>query len=133
MKTIRVVSALITDSSGYMLMALRPHGVTRPNCWENPGGKIDPGETDRQALIREIREELGCNSKIGALISVARFELEAVLILSLYECQLLEEPRPLASQKLAWILPTDAITTTVCAPATYLFYPDIVRRMRGEA
>jgi 8-oxo-dGTP diphosphatase len=52
--------ALIRD--GRVLAALRPGTF---GGWEFPGGKVEPGETDRQAAVRELREELGVEAEIG--------------------------------------------------------------------
>ena len=56
MKTVRVVAAVIFHE-GKLYAAQRGYGAWR-DYWEFPGGKIEPGETPEQALIREIREEL---------------------------------------------------------------------------
>ncbi len=61
---IRVVAgALFRD--GLFLAALRPAGSAEAGLWEFPGGKVEPGESDEEALRREIREELGAEASIG--------------------------------------------------------------------
>jgi 8-oxo-dGTP diphosphatase len=59
MSPIPVVCALIEDGAGRVLVARRPAGKHLALKWEFPGGKVEPGETDWEALVREIREELG--------------------------------------------------------------------------
>ena len=54
-----VVAVALVDVDGRVLIAQRPEGKTMAGLWEFPGGKIDPGETPEQALIRELQEELG--------------------------------------------------------------------------
>lgn len=54
-----VVAGLLTDACGRVLLAARPAGKAMAGRWEFPGGKVDPGETDPQALVRELHEELG--------------------------------------------------------------------------
>jgi ADP-ribose pyrophosphatase len=68
---VRVACALIEDDAGRLLLAQRPPGKHLAGLWEFPGGKVEPGETPRQAMVREIAEELGC-----AVVAVA--ELGAV-------------------------------------------------------
>jgi 8-oxo-dGTP diphosphatase len=55
--------ALVRDEQ--VLAALRPASATAPGGWEFPGGKVEPGESDRQAAVRELREELGVEAEIG--------------------------------------------------------------------
>ncbi len=63
---IRVLAALI-HRDGRWLLALRPAGKRHAGCWEFPGGKVEPGESDHDALARELREELGVTLRsIGA-------------------------------------------------------------------
>ena len=56
---ILVVAVALVDVDGRVLIAQRPEGKSMAGLWEFPGGKVDPGETPEQALIRELQEELG--------------------------------------------------------------------------
>ena len=58
-KSVQVVAALIRREDGRILICQRPRQKARGLLWEFPGGKVEPGETEAQALIRECREELG--------------------------------------------------------------------------
>lgn len=58
-RRIAVAAAVILDADGRFLLAQRPEGKPYPGYWEFPGGKIEPGETPRDALVRELEEELG--------------------------------------------------------------------------
>jgi len=56
---IHVVAGVLTDATGRVLLAERPMGKAFAGRWEFPGGKLNPGETPRAALERELHEELG--------------------------------------------------------------------------
>ena len=56
---VRVAAAVLLRADGAVLLAQRPAGKAYEGYWEFPGGKIEPGETPRDALDRELREELG--------------------------------------------------------------------------
>ncbi|MBW8882335.1 MAG: 8-oxo-dGTP diphosphatase MutT [Asticcacaulis sp.] len=67
MKTLLVVAAALVDSDGRVLIAQRPEGKQLAGQWEFPGGKVEDGETPEDALIRELREELGIEVKRACL------------------------------------------------------------------
>ena len=68
----RVVAALILNQEGKILVCQRTKHQVMPMKWEFPGGKIEQGEQPRDALHRELDEELGIDAKIGE--EVARIE-----------------------------------------------------------
>lgn len=57
--TVLVVAVALIDPDGRVLIAQRPEGKQLAGLWEFPGGKVEPGERPEQALIRELKEELG--------------------------------------------------------------------------
>ncbi|MBJ7447171.1 MAG: (deoxy)nucleoside triphosphate pyrophosphohydrolase [Brevundimonas sp.] len=65
--TVLVVAAALIDTDGRVLIAQRPEGKALAGLWEFPGGKIEPGERPEQALIRELREELGIDVNAACL------------------------------------------------------------------
>jgi 8-oxo-dGTP diphosphatase len=63
---LRVVAAALFDTQRRVLLAERPEGKHMSGWWEFPGGKVAAGETDAQALVRELREELGVETHADA-------------------------------------------------------------------
>jgi ADP-ribose pyrophosphatase YjhB (NUDIX family) len=61
------VGAVVTDEQGRLLMIQRGH-EPGAGLWSIPGGRIEPGETDPQALVRELLEETNLQVKVGRLI-----------------------------------------------------------------
>lgn len=66
---IRAVGAIIVDDEGRLLLIQRGHAPAK-GLWSIPGGRVEPGETDQQALTREIAEETGLTVTVGALAGV---------------------------------------------------------------
>ena len=73
MKTVKVVAAVICDSikeKKLIFATARGYGESKGQ-WEFPGGKIEPGETPQEALVREIKEELDTLIRVGDIIGMA--------------------------------------------------------------
>ncbi|MBR5975091.1 MAG: (deoxy)nucleoside triphosphate pyrophosphohydrolase [Clostridiales bacterium] len=75
-KTVRVVAAILRREDGKIFATQRGYGEYKDG-WEFPGGKIEPGETPQQALIREIREELAAEITVGALLTTVEYDYPA--------------------------------------------------------
>jgi 8-oxo-dGTP diphosphatase len=103
-RTVRVVAAMIAVDGRY-LITQRRKTATLANLWEFPGGRVEPDETDSDALAREIKERLGVAIEVGQMISYVRHPYEKYTIdLHLYECRLLTlELAALAVQAFRWI------------------------------
>ena len=72
MKTIEVVAAIITHND-QIFATQRWYGEFKDG-WEFPGGKMEPGETTQQALVREIREELDTEIEVGSLVETVEYD-----------------------------------------------------------
>lgn len=72
MKTIKVVAAIIIDGEK-VFATQRGYGEFKDG-WEFPGGKIEPGETPQEALVREIREELDTEIEVGELLDTVEYD-----------------------------------------------------------
>ena len=75
MKTVRVVAAVIREGDKIFSTA-RGYGEYK-GWWEFPGGKIEQGESPKQALVREIREELSAEIEVGELIATVEYDYPA--------------------------------------------------------
>lgn len=103
-----VVAALIWQEGRFMICQ-RPAHKARGLLWEFVGGKVDPGETTEEALIRECREELDIAVSVGDIFTQVIHEYPDILIrLTLFHCTISEgEPKLLEHKDLKWILPTE--------------------------
>ena len=87
-KTIRVVAAVLEKDGRYLITQRRATAVL-PLMWEFPGGRVEDGETDANALKREVRHRLGADIEVGKLISFVSHPYEHYVVdLFLYECRL---------------------------------------------
>lgn len=101
---IRVVAAVIAQGGRYLITQRRPQAVL-PLLWEFPGGRVEDGETDGQALAREVCYRLGVQVEIGELISFVSHPYESYTVdLYLYECRITEgEPEPKVVNDFKWV------------------------------
>ncbi len=108
-KVVLVAACALIDADGRVLIAQRPAGKAMAGLWEFPGGKVDPGERPEDALIRELKEELGIvvNEACLAPLTFASHSYEDFhLLMPLYVCRRWEGTvAPHEGQKLAWVRP----------------------------
>jgi 8-oxo-dGTP diphosphatase len=106
-----VVAVALVDADGRVLIAQRPEGKALAGLWEFPGGKLAQGERPEDALIRELREELGVEVKAACLapLTFASHTYEDFhLLMPLYVCRRWEGfVEPLEGQALKWVRPKD--------------------------
>jgi 8-oxo-dGTP diphosphatase len=122
-----VAGALISD--GALLVAQRERPPELSGLWELPGGKVAAGETDGEALIRELREELGVEVIVGARVG-ADVRLNATMTLRAYRVALASgSPQPHDHRALKW-LPADELDDLDWVPADRGWVPDLMAELR---
>jgi 8-oxo-dGTP diphosphatase len=137
-----VVAALIRRA-GKVLVSQRRADQPMPLLWEFPGGKVEAGESPAEALTREIREELGCEIRVGRIEEVVFHAYAAFdLYMLVYNCTLTRlgspaadpeggveiEVHPVAVERVAWV-PATELPSLALLPADY----PLARRLAHEA
>jgi 8-oxo-dGTP diphosphatase len=104
---ILVVAAALYDGVGRVLIAERPPGKHMAGRWEFPGGKVNPGESEADALTRELREELGIEVISSHPFKRLRHSYaDRDVELSMWIVEAFRgEPRSLDGQRLKWVQP----------------------------
>ena len=99
----------VIERQGQILLAQRPPHKLLPLKWEFAGGKVEPGEDPAAAIIREIREELGCDIAITQALPSFTHDYKTVVIEMIpFICSLTPasaEPHPHEHVALAWVKP----------------------------
>lgn len=107
MKTVKVVAAVICDSlkeKNRIFATARGYGEFKGQ-WEFPGGKVEAGETPQQALVREIKEELETDIKVGDLIDTIEYDYPTFhLSMDCFWCEVIEgELKLLEAESARWL------------------------------
>ncbi len=132
MKTINVVAAVIRDS-GRVFATQRGYGENKDG-WEFPGGKIEPGETPQQALVREIEEELDTRIKVGELLTVIEYDYPAFhLSMQCFWCRIVEGTPVLKEHEAARWLRLEELDSVDWLPADRAILPLIRDKLISEA
>lgn len=113
--TVQVVAALIREGGRFMICQ-RPAHKTRGMLWEFVGGKVEPGETKQQALIRECREELAVTVSVGPVfMELTHAYPDMTVDLTLFEARIVEgEVRLLEHMDVRWITPEEIPCFAFC-------------------
>jgi 8-oxo-dGTP diphosphatase len=110
-KIVHVAAVVLVDRDGRVLLAQRPEGKALAGLWEFPGGKIEAGETPEAALVRELKEELGIDTRESCLapLSFVSHRYETFhLFMPTFVCRMWKgSPVGQENQKLAWVYPKD--------------------------
>ncbi len=104
-----VAACALVDTDGRVLLAQRPEGKQLAGLWEFPGGKVEPGETPEETIIRELHEEIGIETKAACLapLTFASHSYDDFhLLMPLYVCRRFTgTPEPREGQALKWVRP----------------------------
>ena len=108
---ITVVAAVICRD-GKILITRRLDSAHLPGLWEFPGGKVEPGETLKAALMREIREELGLNVIVfDQCLSIEHEYPRQSVKLHFFNCAIVAgEPRSIQVADFCWVTPPELTT-----------------------
>ena len=129
MKHIEVVAAIIRRGNE-IFATQRGYGEFK-DWWEFPGGKIEPGESPRQALVREIREELDATIEVGELLQTVEWDYPTFhLTLHCFWCELTCEALHLNEHEAASWLDREHLRSVKWLPADYGILDEIDRVLR---
>jgi 8-oxo-dGTP diphosphatase len=106
-RTVLVAAAALVNDENHVLIAERPAGRSMAGLWEFPGGKVEPGETPEQALVRELHEELGidvCLTCLAPFTFASHSYPDFHLLMPLFLCRTWDgEITPREGQRLKWV------------------------------
>ena len=123
MRILLVVACALVDADNRVLVAQRPADKQLGGLWEFPGGKLEPGERPEDALVRELKEELGITTKVPCLAPLT-FASHAYddfhLLMPLYVCRRWEgTPESREGQALKWLRPAALRDLPMPPPPTF--------------
>lgn len=126
MKTISVVAAIIVRD-GKVFATQRGYGEWK-DWWEFPGGKVEAGEDPRDALRREIREELATDVEVGDLLTTVEYDYPKFhLSMQCYVCRVVAGHLNLLEHESAKWLAKDELRTVQWLPADLQILPEIYK------
>jgi 8-oxo-dGTP diphosphatase len=125
--TIRVLAAVIASADGRYLVGLRPRAKRHGNLWEFPGGKVELGESDAQALARELTEELGVTLQHLGAQRFVRQDPGSPYEIVFVDARINGTPTPLEHEALGWFTPAE-LAAMPLAPSDAAFVQQLGTR-----
>lgn len=119
------VVGAVAVRDGRVFLARRPEGGRHAGLWEFPGGKVEPGETDVEALERELEEELQVRCAVGASVAVGQ---DGPVELRCYEVVFHGDPRPSVPQEVGWF-DAAGLASLATPPADVPVVQAVLRRL----
>lgn len=133
MKTVKVVAAVICDSlkeKNRIFATARGYGEFKGQ-WEFPGGKVETGETPQQALVREIKEELETDIKVGEVIDTIEYDYPTFhLSMDCFWCEVIKGTLKLLEAEDAKWLTKDTLHDVQWLPADIILIKKIKEHMK---
>ena len=109
---------LFNSDTNQVLLASRPEGKVLAGYWEFPGGKIEPGESSEEALIREIKEELSIDIHVDQWMCTTNYDYKSFhLTMHCYLCSIIAGKLELREHKSAKWLDTNWLNKVEWLPA----------------
>lgn len=126
------VAAGVIWRDGRVLICRRGEGKARAGLWEFPGGKLEPGENAEQALVREIREELGCTVRPLSRLCAGDYIYDDVSVhIIAVEAEIIEgEPAPVEHSELSFVLPEELSSFALCTADDRLIAQALLNKKR---
>ena len=114
----KIVTAAIIVDDGRVMITRRREGEKLAGAWEFPGGKVEPGETLQDCLVRELREELGVITEVGQVLAESEYHYEhgSIQLVALDTHIISGEITLTVHDKIEWVRPDDLLNFSL-APA----------------
>ena len=131
MKTVRVVAAIIIEN-GKVFATQRGYGEFKDG-WEFPGGKIEPGETPEEAIVREIKEELDTEVEVIELLDTVEYDYPNFhLSMGCFICKIKSGDLVLKEHEAAKWLTKDTLGSVEWLPADMGLVRDIEKYLKED-
>ena len=131
MRSIRVVAAII-EKDGKIFATQRGYGDYK-DWWEFPGGKIEPGESPEEALVREIREELDTEISVGDFLTSVEYDYPKFhMTMDCFMCSIISGRLTLLEHEAARWLAADELWQVKWLPSDIRVIEELEKRMKSE-